>query len=342
VKNRNIKPQLFLLFSLFLTLVFLLLFKNFLPADKNVLSGKLEKFERINKDYGERELPREIIEKYYGLIGPENMLAVIEGDSYCHIKGHNIGFVIFKQTGDVERSMRICSDKCTSGCLHGVINALFSEQAANKNAREVHTNLSNIKPVIKEVCATAGKTSKKGAAVCPHGIGHALFAMSEYDPGKASDYCLEFEAENEKFDCANGVFMEYFSNKTSGENNGICSENVFPTACYRYKFFYLTRQNDSGIVAEECLGEQDEKVRWGCFNGLGFAFAQKVRKGEVDIKNICSGPLPADRQGCLEGVISVIATYDLREAELICAALDSPDKEMCQAAIKLTLWRMAK
>src|SRR3989344_2990376 len=65
--------------------------------------------------------PIELLEKYYDIIGPKQMMKVAESYEFCHTEAHYIGIVVYKKTNNLTKSLEICGRGCDSGCYHGVL-----------------------------------------------------------------------------------------------------------------------------------------------------------------------------------------------------------------------------
>ncbi len=292
-------------------------------------------FKQISSKAGRQEIPVKIIDEYYDLLGPEKMLEAVGSESQCHIKGHNIGRVIYQKTNDIEQAMLICSDKCTYGCLHGVISGAFTAEIGKKGtSADGHIAIDQLGGIIRDVCSKSGKSVKGGSGICPHGIGHALFALSENNLKKALSYCDDFKDPEQVFDCDNGVFMQYFTENTdkNPQFEEPCAGLGSPAACYRYKLLYNYSRVPYKEVSHSCSLIADGTERSGCFNGLGFAFAQPVRRGEIKPDLLCTGT-EDDRKNCINGVIAVVTVYDKDGALNVCSQLSDSDKEYCLKSV---------
>ena len=72
-------------------------------------------------DYRNRRNRRELYDKYVEIIGGAAILDYLELiDPRCHGKAHALGNAIFAKNQDLNLSLRICGNRCTNACMHGV------------------------------------------------------------------------------------------------------------------------------------------------------------------------------------------------------------------------------
>ena len=115
-------------------------------ADSIASNGSMAEFRKTVLEHPNK-IPFQLVEQYYESIGSESMLDVVEENSFCHLIGHNIGRVTFLKTRNLEKSLEICRHRCTNGCFHGALMALFEgpePENVSHSSDKPHTILPTI------------------------------------------------------------------------------------------------------------------------------------------------------------------------------------------------------
>lgn len=349
--KKNLKKIILLGFLLiFLLILFYYNFFEYLytlkflqkTVNKNPISTRaqdIKAFKQINFEFSQREIPIRTINNYYDLLGPKELLNIVNEDFRCHMKGHNIGRVIYQRNKNIEQSMQICSSSCTFGCLHGVLFEIFESRMKSKGITLTdHIDIEQVKIVMNDICNDAKKSSGvNGYGSCVHGLGHALIGLTNDSIALALPYCDNFKEPKWIFYCSTGLYMQYFIDKKEDEIsqpfNYPCGNFSFPAACYRYKIDSIFKQTDYQEAIKECLGIVDKNEQHGCFNGIGFAFSQSVQKNQIDLETLCKNGDETDKRLCIEGAIEVITTFDRDKSIDICKKLSSDSRTICQNAV---------
>jgi hypothetical protein len=182
---------------------------------------------------------RQLYERYLPKLGAEWILNWLEVLYLaCHGQAHDLGQAIFAHEKDLGLALMKCRNKCTSGCMHGILmealkGKTFSEITGqmisfceNKEMKEIH---------------------KPGN--CAHGIGHALVIITHNDIDESLAACSTFPDPALGYYCATGVFMEYLvtGNTERPENSSLhypCDTYTrYPAACYRYRVPHRSLKN---------------------------------------------------------------------------------------------------
>ncbi len=208
--------------------------------------------------------------------GPSEALMRLRSEMYrrpeinkdCHQIAHKVGRLAFDKSGNVAEAAKASDDICNSGYLHGVIEEYFK---INKN------DLTSIKNVCK------GYENKTILWHCSHAIGHALMFIGNNDLRWALDFCNENYHGNERERCANGVFMENFSNTENILGSSYLRPNDFfypcndfvpedeKPDCYMYAPDYIVAMNPGNYAkAFEACDQVKEGINHNyCISGAG-------------------------------------------------------------------------
>lgn len=297
-------------------------------------------FKRIN-DTHNTNIPRDDIERYYDIIGPEAMLDVIEQDSYCHDKGHNIGKVVYDRTeGNLSEAMRICEQRCTSGCFHGILMEKFGE-LTGEEVGDDHVSFYQIEDEITNICDDESIASDIGVGDCVHGVGHAVMFLADYYVPRAIEACNLFEEDSLAYYCSTGVYMErdlVYGTDDLKEDLPFypCDEQRdHPAACYRYKIrrMYKLSTDSIPVIKNDCMTLPTREERAGCFHGLGMAYFKWIRRQPEEIGDLCASDDALVTRLCIEGVIGKLSAYSRSKAQEACESYeDNETKEVCMNA----------
>ncbi len=324
------------------------LLKNQEDSEVNLAKSEFGKTFRITASNH-----RNLYEMYVDRIGVNGILDVIEEED-CHWQAHDLGKMIFSKLQDLEDSIHLCMDRCTSGCLHGVLMEMFKGKivpSSSVDEKYSHIYLSDIEKEMKALCSSDDITSVYSLGTCVHGMGHAIMSLSGYDINESMKLCNRFGTRPQAYYCATGAFMEYeFVSGHSDIKKSLhypCDTlEEFPAACYRYKMLYTaTSMLGDGKGMEDIAGEcmrMPGMYRLGCFHGMGFFLLDMVSDSPQEIKVICSFGNDDDRKMCIEGVVEKLADYNQSKAFESCGYLEGADREVCIEAADGKMYRMDK
>src|SRR3989344_3287984 len=217
---------------------------------------------------------RAVFERHLAAVGAPGILDTLEGRyPLCHSQAHELGKVIFAESGELTEAIETCRERCTGGCFHGVLMEAFSSLASSTDA-EGHLELGDVKTAMRELCQSELVTAIHREGKCTHGAGHALAFVSGYNLSEALASCELFGDRRLEYYCAGGVFMEYDIAYGAAEARGRplhypCDTHTeFPSACYAYKAKHLMAALQTPeAYAAECMG-LERFSRLGCFRGL--------------------------------------------------------------------------
>jgi len=68
--------------------------------------------------------------------------------------------------------VQVCGDRCTSGCLHGILSEAFLASTGPETPRE-SVRSADVKPTLKTICEGKAITDAYQPGNCAHGLGTA-------------------------------------------------------------------------------------------------------------------------------------------------------------------------
>ncbi len=310
-------------------------------------SVKAEREEFIEKLRATGKKNRALVEEYIDVIGANGVLDGIEKlRPKCHDEAHDLGKVIFAKVKDIGIGLRVCADRCYSGCMHGVLMEAFA--GAQKDD---HIDLELVKPKMDETCRNEQMVESYSPGDCAHGVGHAMMFLADYEISEALTACKEFDAYPMKYYCATGAYMEYtlqndVEDAKTKEMVYPCASFDFPAACARYKLVrvaarLIKSKQTPDVIINECE-KLSGKFRIGCFHGIGNAYMPHIRDGRVKIKDLCLTGSDDEQFVCIEGAIERMAKYFPDIARKVCDDLKGKNKETCLSAVSHGMYDMEK
>jgi len=295
---------------------------------------------------------RPLYEEYLNVIGANGILDGIQRVwPKCHSEAHDLGKVILARVRNIGESLRICADRCSSACMHGVLMEAFTE-SQERASRGGHVYLSTVRRLMNDVCyKNTEMIASYSPGDCAHGVGHALMYLTGYNIPKAMRACAGFRDPAMKYYCATGAYMEYVTERDSEDAKSKsllypCDTYDYPAACSRYKMarvgrrHYLARKK-TGELISECK-KLSGKFRLGCFHGLGNAHMGPIARGRISIKEVCLHGTEDDRFMCIEGAMERMAKYHEKRALVVCEQLEGKNKEACLTAVEHKMYYMKK
>ena len=293
---------------------------------------------------------RQLVEIFLPVIGANGALDGIESVwPKCHSQAHDLGKVIFARVRDVGMGLRICADRCNSGCMHGVLmEALMTIGKASPH----HMDLAALRPAIKNLCQrNPVMTASYSPGDCAHGVGHALMNLAGHEIPEAINACQENENQAMEYYCATGAYMEYMAERdlqdaTTKSILYPCDQYSYPAACARYKMVHVVRRHyAAGRTTEELralCSSFTGAVRRGCFHGLGNAHTLLIVAGKIDIRPVCLGLGNVEEFVCIDGAMERMAKFHPDIAIRVCDQLDGKNKAACLAAVSRKMYDMKK
>ena len=312
--------------------------------ETRVLSSQTE---NITKDSAEKEIRQalhqeeadltSIFTKNYDLLGSQKILDIMEEElPVCHGEAHRLGEVIYDKTGDYNIAYEKCGDRCSTGCMHGIINRAFAQESRRVISGGKILDLTNLKSKISEFCSQEDPYEKSN---CIHGVGHAMVFITNYNIEESIKGCGLIDDIFHEYDCVAGVFMEF--NPTASHPKQLASQlhypcdtfREFPSACYRYKAWQIISfLGGVDNAANECTTLEDKRQRWGCFHGLGTEQFEEVYNNPQAILEVCRYGEFNDKRECVAGAIERIS-YHHRDEDVdlqACEFLQGELKDFCK------------
>lgn len=309
----------------------------------------------LRKDLKEKNSGRimEIYKKYYPLMGPQNILKVIEENPFCHSEGHPLGRLIYQDTEDLEKAMQICRSRCTSGCFHGVLMELISNLINETNDDDLSSPDSHlllkkeqVEAFMKSFCTKTEVTSRIAVGNCFHALGHAVIFATNYDVESALDYCTKLDNKTAIYFCATGVYMEQDIENGPYVKSGFTypceKETRFPAACYRYNVRHLINKSFNSMDIREYCRHLPLKQRLGCFHGLGYAYHKKIAMNSSYLNYACYAGNENDTKLCIDGAIEIVSVYNRSLAMQACNDISNDMKVYCYNTMERKNFNMKK
>ena len=303
--------------------------------------------QKFTEEYNSEKEKRVIYGKYYDSFGPVAILDFLENKyEVCHSQSHELGKLIYSDLQDIKLALQLCKNRCTNGCMHGVVSEAFSGM-----------NDEEILDKIKNFCKSDSINEIHKEGNCAHAIGHSLMIVNGYSIEKSLLGCKKFKKTGMDYYCATGVYMEY-ENKLSISNDlGLCGPvnrkslhypcdtySHFLPACYRYitPLIAIDLGGKMEYTVKECL-KLDQKSKRACFHGIGALYAGSVGAITKDLlKKTCLKGDEIDQIMCIEGMIEKMADYDQDYALNVCNYFDGKNKDVCKSAAKERMYRLDK
>jgi hypothetical protein len=329
------------------------------PATVGAVRGIQQKHaEFVSKLRSAGKDKRRLYQEYFDVIGANGILDGIEQVwPKCHSEAHDLGKVIHERLQDVGASLRVCGDRCFSGCMHGVLMEALGELAPGQASRATsqvgeRTETAMFRPMMHQLCFTdPTMTASYSPGDCAHGVGHALMFLMDYDVPKAIGACREFERPAMKYYCATGAYMEYVVERDAEDasSRGLlypCDIGQYPAACARYKMGYVTerhyraRRSTADLIAQ--CGKLAGAARRGCFHGIGNAHMGLIVRGQMQLRDVCRRGSADERVLCIEGAMERMGKYHPETALRVCNELEGSDKPVCLRAVQNKMYSMTK
>jgi hypothetical protein len=269
----------------------------------------------------------------------------------CHEQAHDLGRLVHRQVHDIATSLRVCADRCNSGCMHGVLRAAFGETPEADQRRPPEP--SNLKSMMHDVCYRHPEMiASDSLGDCAHGVGHALMFLMGYDVGRAIGVCNQFRESAMRYYCATGAYMEYVVERDPEDAKYRslfypCDTFEYPAACGRYKVGYVAGRHYGAARTPAALVNECEKLsgkfRRACFHGVGNAHMSVIAGGK-SVSPRCAYVLATKMSSsCVSRERSNAWRSTMRpEHDSVCDELLGSDRGTCFGAVKNGMYSMTK
>jgi hypothetical protein len=306
-------------------------------ADPGIKAKFTTEYESIKDDDD-----RPVYAKYLPLLGVDAILDYLEMQNpMCHGVAHNLGKELYTQTKDINGALQSCGNRCTGGCMHGVVGEAFGSQS--------HENVAD---KMEAFCSQGEMARLHKAGNCAHAMGHALMLSNGGELGESLESCSNFKQPGMDYYCATGVFMQYEMFLAEGvldlEQKTLyspCDEHSqYPAACYRYMMYGIADRLDHDIpkIIDACLALPDAFKRGGCLHGLGNQHTRKIAEDPDLLPRLCSQGSADEQAMCIEGAIEKLADFDEQSGMRACAKLNGANAETCRAAARHKMYSLDK
>lgn len=266
----------------------------------------------------------------------------------CHTLNHFIGQRLYQMAGDLPAAFASCSDLCTNGCYHGVV-----EGYAQKNY--VSADSAGYAAFVGEIGRICADGRIGGLAYeCYHGIGHALMVMTNMDVPVSLGFCdiLSTTAENPVQLCYAGVFMENFASASADAHASRflkAEDPLYPCntlkepylrECHRRQaFYFLDVTNKDWDKTVALCGQIRKDYQPMCI----FQVSENIAGWLEDISvatQRCS-KLSSDnlQNACVSGVVSTLhERYPADHSRMVafCASVENNNKKSCYGQIGMS------
>ncbi len=294
---------------------------------------------------------RALYDQHISTLGANGILDAIEHIwPKCHSEAHDLGKVIFSKLQDIGLSLRVCADRCYSGCMHGILMEAF-RAAQNHDDPDHHVDPGLLKPLMNDLCsANKVMTAAYSPGDCAHGVGHALMFLTGYTVPHAIEACESFDSKPLQYYCATGAYMEYVTENDAQDAKtkpwfSPCDTNKYPAACARYKMVHVIKRHyqakkPTGALIKDCEALAGA-YRLGCFHGLGNAHMALIATGKRKLNDVCTGS-DDEQRVCIEGAMERMSKYHPALAKNVCATVHGKQHEVCTAAVGYGMYNIGK
>jgi len=319
---------------------------NKLFVEPDSVKDKQQEFVEKLKLTGKNPNKRALYEEYIDVLGANGILDGIDAVyERCHGQAHDLGKVVFAKVSDISTGLRICSDRCYTGCMHGVLMEAFKEAQDDEDG---HIDVMKLKEMLNDICLNNEEMKASyGPGECAHGVGHAMMFLSGYGIQEALDACAGFDNQKMDYYCTDGAYMEYAVERESEDQDKSlfypCDTFAYPATCMRTKVGLVGKQLDKvgADLVKECE-KLEGKFRLGCFHGIGTSHAKILALEKMRINELCSQGSSEEQVACIEGAVEFMGKYFPDDVQKTCDQLADAQKEICVAAGQHKLYSMEK
>ena len=331
-------------------IVFLIFFNFNTDKGKNLINKNYDSVVKYDSAIIKEELEdifnnKDALYSYVKKFGPKKTIKHLNELSAkfgtCHSSAHQAGRYAYEIYN--EKSFKLCSSECHSGCYHGAAEAYFRDHGT----ADLSKNLNLL-------CSS--ELNAFFTHQCIHGIGHGLMAWTNYDLPEALKTCELLEKGLDS--CWTGVFMEnivgglaksdidkggdvdHFTKYLSDDPLYPCNvvEDKYKWSCYFLQTSRMAQlfSGDFKKIAEGCL-KAEKPYQQSCFDSMGRDVGgfnlQNPQKAIAECSNAPKGPY---RLGCLMGAVqdSMWDPTGQDDALTFCRLLtDKEEKNVCYNTI---------
>lgn len=278
----------------------------------------------------------------------EELMAVNSvADGESHALAHVLGHAAYQGYGlDIQLTLAECSYDVFQGCLHGALQAYFSDLSSQGLTLNADT--------IRVPCAY-GETRFEIYS-CIHGIGHGVMIHADYDLHASLDLCNLLDTHFQRSSCWGGAYMEnvvayldsrkpdYVPHTHDGElpEFWVDSEDLaypcnvvkdaYARDCWRMQTSLILHFNGGDFEdASRICDEEAGSGRLDCYNSLGRDAAPYGNRDPATMSRMCSYGAPDAHDACVRSFTSgiILQANDPKAGLTLCEQLPEQDKEPC-------------
>jgi hypothetical protein len=288
-------------------------------------------------------------------LGATDSLVLRDG----HQLAHTLGRLALTRSGGDPRILAQCRPTFSSGCYHGVVEALLNLRGRVDMAE------------LQRMCEVMEDSQGSGAVYeCVHGLGHGLQGALRADVDEALRHCDLLIRHTFATSCHEGVFMEAITSALlqrpghashshgTGEHGvsyGIVIDDANPyspcdrytdpyaDSCWLFQGFVILRtvDFDAGRALGICDAAPDAR-RDRCYESVGHQLAGLFQRGDDWVNDQCEKGRSDGAARCASGAALALAFMDWsgRRVKEYCASVPSAWSAACldtaTEALKLT------
>ena len=256
----------------------------------------------------------------------------------CHVVAHALGRQVLTAQGAADKAFAECSEECSGGCYHGVVEKFFLGADSDKK-RDIHgVDTNDLKRKMKEVCSNS--SSDISETGCWHGAGHGLMLILGYNLPQALSMCDVFNGIDEQAECYSGVFMENVVAAQKGKRVLKKTDLQFPcnAIAEKYKNECYSNQiiwwEENGLSAQDSINECKRAGRYIpiCIESLGANLTDYTDTNFDEMAEVCSGLETDLKQRCIKGVVATLLESAATDVPKFCSTLKTEeDQKYCNS-----------
>lgn len=243
----------------------------------------------------------------------------------CHDLFHAVGIANVTTSGDIAKTLSLCTSLCTFGCYHGAIEGYVLRGGDFEND-------------IANLCMT---TQQKNRPACFHGLGHGAAFVGNYTLSGATQLCDKLTDENARRDCASGVLMELYEPSTFDHPRlefpddipSFCStlKGVYAEVCFTTAGLHEYGRSLDAKKAFDICAFVPASFRRRCLVNIGQNFYFVFQGSAREIVDACNTSENNDNlESCLEGALmSSNISSSISNGRAICDSSPEGAKERC-------------
>lgn len=275
-----------------------------------------------------------------------------------HNMAHSLGHFAFQVHGyDIKETLANCSYEIFQGCLHGALQAHFSDVASTGGTVDQDD--------VRDLCD--GATNQFETYACVHGVGHGVTLYTNYDRDESLRLCDGLPNRFGRESCYGGVFMEnvvgYFGSlQPLQAHHGHQIHDEPPTywvdpadlaypcnavddahgaACWGMQTSLILHFNGRSFAGASAICDDQTTFRLNCFRSVGRDAAAHSQYAAPAMARNCIGE-GDDLSACVKGFSAGVVLHhsDPEPGMALCAAVASKTQVACYEEVGRQALRM--